>query len=78
MRTEQLVGIAAEAGGDAVDRLLPGNLCGQKIGSLLHLVELRNIQRDLCTVQRDIEHLRARQRRAIEADILHHRTHAPT
>jgi hypothetical protein len=32
MRAQQLVGIAAEAGGNAVDRLLAANLFGQEIG----------------------------------------------
>ena len=41
MRAEQLVGIAAEAGGDAVDRLLAAHLLGEEFGGARDRRELR-------------------------------------
>jgi hypothetical protein len=40
VRAEQAVGIAAETGRDAVDRLLPGDLGGEEVGGSLHATEL--------------------------------------
>ena len=45
-RAQQLVGIAAEAGGHAIDRLLALHLLGQEVGGALHLRHLRLVEFD--------------------------------
>jgi hypothetical protein len=67
MRAEQLVGVAAEAGRDAVDRLLPRDHVAQEIGRALHVHQLRLVELDRCAVA-DGDDLGARQRLAVESD----------
>jgi len=45
MRAQQLVGIAAETGGDAIDRFAAAHLCGEEIGRVPDLAELRRVER---------------------------------
>ena len=60
MRAEQLVGIAAEARGHAVDGLLPRHLFGQEIRGVLHAAQLRGVELHAHTVGRqgDFQHCR--------------------
>src|SRR5690606_10597176 len=70
MRAEQAVGIAAETGRDAVDRLLATHLLGEEFGGARDGRKLLLGQFDL-RAMRDRDQLRARQRAAIQTYGLH-------
>ena len=77
MRAEQLVGVAAETGGDAVDRLATLDLRGEEIRGALHALELFRVEADVGVAARDFGDLRARQACAVEVDCLAHCRIAP-
>jgi hypothetical protein len=71
MRAEQLVGVAAEAGGDAVDRLAAAHLVGDEIRRATHAGELRRIKRHR-RAARHRHQLRAGQVMAVQKNGLAH------
>ncbi len=73
MRAEQLVGVAAEAGRHAVDRLAALDLVGEEIRRALHARELRLVERDLRAGARDRDDVIAGQAVAVEKNRLHGR-----
>ncbi|MEW5300694.1 MAG: hypothetical protein WDW36_003606 [Sanguina aurantia] len=66
VRAEQLVGVAAEAGGDAVGRLAAAHFFSKKIGRALHAHQPRRIERNGDARARNRDELRAGEMVAIE------------
>src|SRR5690348_3996699 len=73
MRAQQLVRVAAEARGDAVDRLAAPHLVGDEIRRALHLCELRRVELDLRTTARDRDHVGTCEMAAVQANRRHAR-----
>src|SRR5690242_6336664 len=73
MCAQQLVGIAAETGGDPVDRLAATDLVRNEVGGALNLLELCRVEFDHRTMARHRDHVGAREMAPIEPNRLHAR-----
>src|SRR5699024_3891039 len=70
MGAQELVGVAAEPGGHAVDRLLAAHLLGKEVGGARHQLQRRGVEFDRGAVG-DHHELLAGERDDVEADVLH-------
>ncbi len=71
MRAEQLVGIAAETGSDAVDRFAAADFFGEEVRRALHMNQLRLVERDARAAAGDCDQLFAGQAVTVEKNRVH-------